>query len=202
MENSIQKSISGAAASARIWAGHYTCRLLTAAFLPPFATYRVKNYQRSVGGAGVSYGPVLSNIYVNTLPECHTTNNRGVNGISRKFSQYLEKAHNWAISFVKAPTTTYTLKNLLRHLLLNGHFKLGESTRNWDAKCESAIHYSMSFQQGGALLINFFEYCKNFRKISFTALVPHHNYQYYHTGAWLDLELMLCNHRVFPLLYS
>ena len=126
----IQKSISGAAAPARIWAGHYTCRLLTAAFLPPFATYRVKNYQRSVGGAGVSYGPVLSNIYVNTLPECHTTNTRGVQQISRKFSQYLEKAHNWAISFVKAPTTTYTLKNLLRHLLLNGHFKLGESTRN------------------------------------------------------------------------
>ena len=44
------------------------CRLLTAAFLPPFATYRVKNYPRSVGGAGVSYGPVLSNIYVNTAP--------------------------------------------------------------------------------------------------------------------------------------
>ena len=98
----------------------------------------------------------------------------------------MSRSNNWAISFVKAPTTTYTLKNLLRHLLLNGHFKLGESTRNWDAKCESAIHYSMSFQQGGALLINFFEYCKNFRKISFTALVPHHNYQYYHTGAWLD----------------
>ena len=67
------------------------CRLLTAAFLPPFATYRVKNYQRGVGGAKVSYGPVLSNIYVNTLPECHshTTTTRDVNGILRKFSQYL-----------------------------------------------------------------------------------------------------------------
>ena len=114
----IQKSISGAAASARIWAGHYTCRLLTAAFLPPFATYRVKNYQRSVGGAGVSYGPVLSNIYVNTLPECHTTNNRGVNGISRKFSQYLEKAHTLTISLLKVPNITFAFKNLLRQLIM------------------------------------------------------------------------------------
>ena len=37
-----------------------------------------------------------------------------------------------------------------------------------------------------ALVINFSEYCKNFRKISLTSLFPHHNYQYYHTGAWLD----------------
>ena len=114
----IQKSISGAAASARIWAGHYTCRLLTAAFLPPFATYRVKNYQRRSSGAGVSYGPVLSNIYVNTLPECHTTNNRGVNGISRKFSQYLEKAHTLTISLLKVPNITFAFKNLLRQLIM------------------------------------------------------------------------------------
>ena len=91
--------------------------LLTAAFLPPFATYRVKNYQRGSSGAKVSYGPVLSNIYVNTLPECHshTTTTRDVNGISRKFSQYL--AHTWAISLLKVPTITFALKNLLRHLL-------------------------------------------------------------------------------------
>ena len=72
MENSILYSgiNFGSRGPARIWAEHYAAavRLLTAAFLPPFATYRVKNYPRGVGGAGVSYGPVLSNIYVNTAP--------------------------------------------------------------------------------------------------------------------------------------